>query len=137
MIKEKLLVGGGGLPYTHVITVGIIPYSAQESIGYSRRYTDNPAGNLNPNTVNQATISTLSSNSSNRTTRIAGSGNWDDVNNWYIARSDTGVSLGKVRYDVQGVASKYGTWDDGALFSSDDLNKEIPIWLSTTPPPWI
>ena len=51
----------------------------------------------------------------------------------YLGRSDTKVNLGTpyVITGKGGTARWYGT-----IFDIEDVGKEIPIWLSTTPPPY-
>nr|DAV25824.1 MAG TPA: hypothetical protein [Caudoviricetes sp.] len=51
----------------------------------------------------------------------------------YLGRSDTKVNFGTPYMILE--SSGIVNWQ-GNLFTAKDVGKEIPIWLSTTPPPY-
>ena len=50
----------------------------------------------------------------------------------YVARGD---SKDVKQITLSGSTAEFDV--DLALFSSADLNKETPVWIANTPPPWI
>ncbi len=124
-------------PFTHKIVVGVNNTSSQPQWGFSISNIENSS--ISPNTITFSNaapdISALVTHNSGAVTRL-----FLDINQQmdvlFLARSDTGIQYG----------SSGGFWNDtgfvdydwqNLIFTPLDIRKEIPIWLSTTPPPWL
>ena len=146
MLKENLLMGGGDLPHTHIVSVG-----STEGIGFG--FTTS-AGNLEPNTIkitytegsvhrimtlkiSQLYTSFAQVTGFETSTLVFHSDiQFSTINGQvavYLARSDTKQTFGLI-YPTR-TQTRYSF--SGELFTSNDIGKDIPIWLSTKQPPWI
>ena len=135
--KEVLLVHCDEIPegwYTHVLTVG-----RSSSPAYSYGYHEQEGyGSLSPNTIESsenAKVLTLEYNSGNYVVELVVDETLPNAWDLIMGRADTRVSLGTPNYAREdfGIAS----WDAPKSFISEkDLGKRIPIWLSTSHPPW-
>ena len=143
-MNEKLLVGGGGREldkYTHIVS-GIIVEADGEWIR---------ATHIVPATIDidgvKYTIDYINTNY-----RFGGetseyyavtTGNPAPTSQLYLACYDRKKNYGAVRQYYQGTGGDYiayrwewkNTPETEPLFNASDVGKEIPIWLSTTPPP--
>lgn len=123
--------------YTHIIRVEYNPETMTQ-IGFIQNIT----GNLVPSYFNdinsRVSIKELLTNdafvAARKTTWISFN-EPISANKIYLGRADT-----KWLMEKDGVIDQYRTlvtWTGLGLFTiEEDINKDIPIWLSTTPPPW-
>ena len=133
--KEKLAGGGDSLDtslYTHIVSV--VNYSTL----FGNRYGFSGSnGNIEPKTVTvnsvSLTIGSLSSYSSRATTTLSFSSQVTTSGSLYIGRYDTKL---KTEVQLRQNTEIYPFFAEPILFSESDVDKDIPIWLSTTPPPW-
>ena len=132
--KEKLAGGGDSLDsslYTHIVSV--VNYSTL----FGNRYGFSSSnGNIEPKTVTvnsvSLTIGSLSSYSSRATTTLSFSSQVTTSGLLYIGRYDQ-----QLKEWVQLQENTEGGYTfSKRLFSESDVGKDIPIWISTTPPPW-
>ena len=137
--KEKLAGGGGGdsLDYTHIVYVSPI---IREGYGYSR---DDYVGDITPSNrfncfaydgVYEFELSKLV------THELVADGlkdwAWEDLL-FYLGRQDNNTLYCSRDYSDENYDPEIGSvYLSIAFFSDDDVGKEIPIWLSNTPPPW-
>lgn len=137
--KELLLMGGGeSVPYTHTIHVG--QDSTIQLYGYS---TQPSIGELSPNTVN---ISGFEREIWDLCTQEVDSyiyvifhlQYYGPKKNLYFGRSDTKEFVLYYSSDPDQGYIEYSSGNHGVLdirFSKEDVGKDIPIWISTEPPP--
>lgn len=92
-----------------------------------------PYGKIEPNTFENNIISSLIRTPLNDINLSLANGPTIDTD-IYLARSDNGYNLGTYTGRNSGQNSFY--WINQYFFTSDDVGKEIPIWLSTEMPPW-
>ena len=128
------ILGGGGSfgEYTHIVGVGSFVASGNTFIGFSNGTTSIPAaGTLNPSSIESYLITHLYS--STVTTPIISM----LFLNWPPAEQlNLDLYLGREDYNI---AEKftYVAWMaiiEVTLFLEDDVGKDVPIWLATTPP---
>ena len=137
MIKRELLLnprGGGNFgEYTHIVGVGTFVSSGNTFIGFSNGANNVQAtGTLNPSSVENYLINQVYS--STVTTPIisvlalnpppAEQLNLD----LYLGREDYNIAE-KFTYVASMALIKV------SLFLENDIGKDVPIWLATTPPP--
>ena len=133
--NEKLAQGGGDSNlnpslYTHIVSVVNISSLFGNSYGFS-----GSNGNIEPKTVTvnsvSLTIGSLNSYSGRESTKFSFSSQVTTSGLLYIRRYDTQLKIGvQLRENTE-----LYTFAD-KLFSESDVGKDIPIWFSTTPPPW-
>lgn len=144
MLNKELLGGGvsdtlypvGENDYTHIVTVGTVLAN-----GLSYGYIGS-AGSILPTTYSDdipySFIQRLSCNIEAIIT-IDCALEWRDIlyrKDLYLYRSDNHkLYLTKHIFSSDGFTIEEPSLA-GLLFTSDDVGKEIPIWLSTEPPPW-
>lgn len=128
MNKEHLCVTwgrvGNKLPYTHIVTCQAKLDESSRSFG-----AINPE-DISPSTVDNLNILSLTSGEGVDNTGLISSN--EIQTNYYIARSDTGEYFGQSSF-----GNLYRIYWLKSVFNESDVGKTIPIWLSTTPPPWI
>ena len=125
--KDLLMSSGKNLgPYTHIVTVD---YALGNNFGYW--YIGD--GAVTPDTFMGVFLELVYTDPFDDNTLVG-------------CKTPTGVPAGKVwvgRYDkkIQAIESRITgpsdsnyRFDDFVLFTKDDLGKDIPIWISTTPP---
>ena len=140
--KEKLAGGGDSLDYTHIVHVATI--SAKRSYGYTRYFKDDPAGDITPSNrfkcfvydgVYEFELSKLS------TGGLIADGLkdlvWEDLL-FYLGRQDTNIVYCSRDYSDGDYDPETGqVYLPIELFDINDVGKDIPIWLSNTPPPLV
>ena len=135
MLNKNLLLSSNSQDsknYTHIVTVG-------QRTGYMiYGYDDRNYGSIDTNAVNipglRGTIDSLRyDKESGLGSSLILAGFIDKGASIYLGRSDTKVNFGTpyLILDEQGTAK----WS-GELFTWQDVGKEIPIWLSSSPPPY-
>ena len=108
--------------YTHIVT-------CQVSSGSPRGFGAISPEDIRPSTVDNLNILSLTSGEGLDNTGLA---TLEEIqNNYYLARSDTGEYFGFSEF-----ANLWRILWVKTVFTKDDVGKEVPIWLSTTPPPW-
>ena len=139
MFNKGLLLSSGGkgwAPYTHIVTVAKWPDI--ETYGYNSVLNRGMIApkTLKVNSLGEAPIfSFISSSVSNPLGRISITiehSTKDDLINLYLGRSDKRANFGLPNTFAAGA----GVWKDKKLFDSSDVGKEIPVWISYTPPPY-
>ena len=135
--KELLLGNNSNIPHTHVLHVterttstGTICY------GLRRGGSTIPEGvMINGVSVHIRLINTCYGAFDTLTSANFQLSNYSPVADLYLGRADDKrVSLVKAVLD--GSTVNYDIYKhDVLLFSKDDLGKDIPLWISTTPPP--
>ena len=129
---NKELFGGidKDYPYTHIITVGKYQYGSTYGMSIVAVI---PYGKIEPNTFADNIISTLVQTSLNAINLSLANGPTVDTD-IYLARSDNGYNLGTHAKRNSGQKNSF-YWTSQYFFTLADVGKEIPIWLSTEPPP--
>ena len=139
MKSELLATSKAGVhEYTHVVNVGSTTSNLNITwIGYNGATSGFPlTGSIIPNTFEGFTISGLLQvpgvDSSGRALINFGLVSYDNINrSLYIARKDNQflANIALQNYYLLSYVS-------GELFNNNDVGKDVPIWLATTPPPW-
>lgn len=141
MLKKDLLLGYlSEVPYTHILTVGD-GGSTNAWYGFCDESFPGRWGNITPKEFIQGDSSIgnitmfMNQHSASTTYTLQFSVRRKFTNTRiYFGRSDTKENFGlcdTLTYDqVYWIKS-------GMFFSKDDVGKDIPIWLSYTPPPWL
>lgn len=134
-MHKKLLANNGDSNlnpshYTHIVSVAKI----SSSFGGTRYGFSGSNGNIEPKTVTvnsvSLTIGSLSSYSSRATTTLSFSSQVTTSGSLYIGRYDTKL---KTEVQLRQNTEIYPFFAEPILFSESDVDKDIPIWLSTTP----
>ena len=133
MINKDILGGGGSLAkdYTHIITVADSGYCYGIQLG--------AYGSINDTRLDFGTFDRLYSyynTSQGQYGEITGFLllEQDIPSSLYIARSDTKLLLSDIAIDPN---REWRAISYIRIFNSSDVGKEVPVWISTTPPPWI
>lgn len=120
---------------THTITVGEwIDYDELPNWGYSKVPDIPEFGSINPRHFNNFPLLCLlvyDDGAENKYVKF-----WVDAalfGNVYIVRLDKNFGV-KIYYD--GIGEGDASIDNNYLFVSDDVGKEIPFYISQTPPPF-
>lgn len=140
-MKSELLIASkvGVREYTHIINIGSTTSNLNITwIGYNGVISGFPlTGSITPNTFEDFVISGLLQvpgvDSSGRALINFGLASYDNINrSLYIARKDNQflANIALQNYYLLSYVS-------GELFSTSDVGKDVPIWLSTTPPPYV
>lgn len=136
MTKELLMNGGGGSNldpslYTHIVSVANIRRLSTPLYG-----VNGSNGNIEPKTVTvnsvSLTIGSLYSRSNSGVTGLSFSSQVTTSGILYLGRYDTRL---KTEVQLQQNTESYPSASTERIFSESDVDKDIPIWLSTTPPP--
>lgn len=136
MLNKELLIASNRQDSknytTYIVTVG--QYDDFMIYGYSR----NMYGNIDRDTVKfsdyQYHINGIrQDNESGIGISLILDSFIDQTTSIYLGRSDTKVNFGTPYIILE--SSGIVNWQ-GNLFTAKDVGKEIPIWLSTTPPPY-
>ena len=136
MLNKELLIASNRQDSknytTYIVTVG--QYDDFMIYGYSR----NMYGNIDRDTVKfsdyQYHINGIrQDNESGIGISLILDSFIDQTTSIYLGRSDTKVNFGTPYIILE--SSGIVKWQ-GNLFTAKDVGKEIPIWLSTTPPPY-
>ena len=135
MLSKEMLGGDSkSRAYTHIISVGGASnqygYSSGNMASYSQQM-----GAIDPEYIGETysfPIEILYTRLSPSTQTIISNDSASDIQQGflYLARCDTGINYGLCnygRYDYEFI------WNF-QVFTSNDVGKQIPIWLSTTPP---
>ena len=118
-------------PHTHIVTVG------EENQNYGATWS----GDISPRTLNlNGEICTidylmmigLEDQPGISDTRLMFTEEPDSDAKVYLGRSDTKQNFGLCTTVVEFTGLR--EWDELVAFTSKDVGKKIPIWLSTTPP---
>lgn len=118
-------------PYTHVVTVALI-----SEILSAYGYTENVGGDISPKELTLGsyvkTVTLLGQSPS--VLALSVDSNIKNSETVYVGRADLRKFIGS----FSNMENSSG-WSGGfteLLFTAEDVGKEIPIWLSTTPPPY-
>ena len=136
--KELLMVGGARkvYPYTHLVKVSIS--EIDKVIGYSYEYMYDTS-TITPEVLSisgyDCGVMELCYWLEHRLTRL-------ELATWgapsttiYLGRSDKGLSYGKgFNFVWDSSEISVVNWN-GMVFTDDDIDKVVPIWLSSNPPP--
>ena len=137
MLKRDLLLGSLGVaPYTHLVTVG---YDSRATLGFDDLSISNPIGSITPKffqgIYDSMEIHELSYTTTQYLIRFNVNGFLADYARLYLGRSDIRKNFGHPTSGSEEGGNAFfevGVYDD--LFTDEDVGKEIPIWLSYTPP---
>lgn len=128
--KELMLIPKAGKDYTHIVTVAS---AGPRMIGYGDGEGDIEPKELDLTSIGADvfTIFELVSNSMTKSTTVrVGSFLGINVGQVFLGRADTKAMLG-TNSTVRETAG-WTSWE-GELFEYDEVGKQVPIWLATTP----
>lgn len=127
MFNKVLLQSSYGLPYTHVVHVIKSQYSppSYDSETIYPQYIDSNTS---------ASLTSITATVDQTQTAVMWTSEQERVfSNLYIGRSDNGK--------IPSTSGSYSNswrymWSQFGLFDSADVDTDVKIWLSATPPPW-
>ena len=130
-MKSKMLLAtpeGGVGEYTHIVRVESFIYNNSTFIGFSRLSNTPSAGTITPQDFEGFSIASLHTGNHEVLTTSLSFDSYD-----FVARE---VYLGRESINL---AEKFSLEIAMAFFSfklflEDDVGKDVPIWLATTPP---
>lgn len=136
--KELLAVGARKVyPYTHLVKVSIS--EIDKVIGYSYEYMSDTS-TITPEVLSisgyNCGVMELCSYQEDNQTNLGLFTRGAPSTIIYLGRSDIGLSYGKgsiVFWDSEDPSLV--SWN-GMMFTDDDVDKVVPIWLSSNPPPY-
>ena len=145
MLNKGLLLASGGkgwAPYTHIIVLCGFQQVSDDfyAAGFSPSFENS---SITPNTLSmpygdKTPIAYLYNTFQSGEANISlGTGGYFLANYGiiYLGRSDTRENFGNP--SVGSEEEGYATWRGSTpLFRPEDAGKEIPVWLSHTPPPY-
>ena len=150
-MKSKMLLatpkGGGGNfgEYTHIVNVGTStnPSWNRTYYGFLTAVNNYPAaGSVTPQTFENFPIILISCRSEKTSWGSIGEGfdinvqtkNYDSTTrDFYIGRENLGIAI-KAQMGKIGEVGLSLIIHDDPFFTIEDVGKDVPIWLATTPP---
>ena len=140
MLNKELLLGYTKVyPYTHLVKVSVSGSGTDKIIGYSPEYMHDTS-TITPKVLSisgyDCGVMSLYSQQKYGLTdlRLATRGAPQTI--IYLGRSDIGLSYGRgsnFAWDASEICKV--EWE-GMVFTDDDVDKVVPIWLSSNPPPY-
>ena len=136
MLKKETMVLNASTtaPFTHIVSVDNI---SKEQFGYYSHKTQ--IGDIHPKTITigdtKFNVLQVTSFEPATITNVNLPSN-SPIVTLYLGRSDERKLYGVVKgydYDLGSISYEFS---QTMMFTSADVGKEIPIWLSTTPPPY-
>lgn len=135
--KELLVVGARKVyPYTHLVKVSIS--EIDKVIGYSYEYMYDTS-TITPEVLSisgyDCGVMELCSWQEHNQTNLALATNGAPSTIIYLGRSDIGLSYGEGSNFVWDSSETSLVKWNGMVFTDDDIDKVVPVWLSSNPPP--
>lgn len=136
--KELLAVGAQKVyPYTHLVKVSIS--EIDKVIGYSYEYMSDTS-TITPEVLSisgyDCGVMELCSYQEYNQTKLELVTMGAPSTIIYLGRSDIGLSYGKGSIDFWDSEDPSLVSWNGMVFTDDDVDKVVPIWLSSNPPPY-
>ena len=136
--KELLVVGARKVyPYTHLVKVSIS--EIDKVIGYSYEYMYDTS-TITPEVLSirgyDCSVMALCSWQEHNQTNLELATKGAPSTIIYLGRSDIGLSYGEGSNFVWDSSETSLVKWNGMVFTDDDIDKVVPVWLSSNPPPY-